>query len=494
MQPRLASPLIVMILTMFTQAAIMPASQARPFRIRLSSAPASLDWNIATTGSEEAIIQNIMQGLFALDNSGTPQKVLTKDFSWSADGKTLTLNLKNDILWTDRKNLESRHFLDSFERLLNPSVNSENASLLFDVKGARDYFLGKLKNFNQVGIKAQGKHTLVITLNEPRANFLSILTHPATFPIRKENLHLTLGAYFIKSQSPNQIRLVASKVGASIDEATFEVVPNGAEALQQFKEKKLDYLLQLEDSFLTSPELKGLPEPGLVDPVRVVALLHFNPSRVITNSPEKRRSMMREIPVAKLIENHPKTRAPAKSIIPAGMLGGPSLTELTPFVPAASKEKLPNESVILAYPNDALSKSIAEEIQSYSKNLKMRIEALPKGELSAASKNYDLVLTLFGLDYQDPDQLLSSFLSQGTHDLFSVSSAELLKMIQKARLTKVPQARGIQYAEAADYLENKISIVMPLFYRRRGFLLRENYQFDEKRQGTALLSQIHLKH
>ena len=100
----------------------------------------------------------------------------------------------------------------------------------------------------------------------------------------------------------------------------------------------------------------------------------------------------------------------------------------------------------------------------------------------AAAKRYDLVFNLFGLDFGDPDQILSAFLSQGTLDLFNLSSAELLAMIQRARLDN-------HYEVPANYLQNQLAIVMPLFYRQRAYLLNSAYRFKDGQEGsTELLS------
>ncbi len=115
-----------------------------PFRVRLSSAPSTLDWNLATTGSETAVIQNLMLGLFSQAPNASPEPSLVKKTHWDVAHKELRLEVKNGVKWTDQKPLESTHFLNSFKRLLSPRLNSKNASLLFDVVGARDFFLGKI--------------------------------------------------------------------------------------------------------------------------------------------------------------------------------------------------------------------------------------------------------------------------------------------------------------------------------------------------------------
>ena len=261
LRPLLIALFILQIFSPFADIAL----SAPMFHIRLSSPPDTLDWNIATTGSESAIIQNIMSGLFSQDITGLPQVDLAKSYRWSSDGKELTVELRSDVKWRDGKRLDSTEFLDSFARLLNPHLNSENASLLFDVQGGRDYFLGKIKSFEDVGIKAPNKHLLIFKLNEPRANFLAILSHWATFPIRRDNLKLTLGAYKMVSFSKDAIKLQATQTKTPIQQVEFDVVPSGADALARFRLKKLDYLLQVEDSLLNSPDLTGLPEPGFVE-------------------------------------------------------------------------------------------------------------------------------------------------------------------------------------------------------------------------------------
>ena len=197
---------------------------------------------------------------------------------------------------------------------------------------------------------------------------------------------------------------------------------------------------------------------------------------------------MQAIPVSALLQkNGFNSRFPAKTIIPPGLPGGPSPSETSSFSPVGKTGALPNESLLLGYPNDVLSKAIAEEIRNASKNPKIIIEPLPKSDRAAASR-YDLVISIFGLDYLDPDQLLASFLSQGTHDLFNVGNPGLIPILQKARSTDSINDRSQYDHEAADYLENKIAVVMPLFYRRRAYLLRDSFAFDAGFQGSANLS------
>jgi oligopeptide transport system substrate-binding protein len=452
---------------------------AADFRVRLTSQPQTLNWNSATTGSESAVILNVMEGLFEVQGNQKPSPLLAKKFKWSKDGKTLEIDLKSGIKWADGTPLTAKHFVDSFENLLNPSTNSANASLLFDLESAKDYFLGKIKNFQQVGVKATSPNHLVLKFQEPRINFLSVLTHWATFPIRKDKPTITLGPYQINAMNPITLNINPHYHGRkpSIAKVIFQVISDRNQAIEAYQKNELEYLLQVEDETLAGV--------GFAEPIRVVGLLHFNPLRIHTNSPEVRRAIMKKIPVSAIVKASPLTRLPAQNLLP--ML----TQDLSIQKSKINVGKIPNHSLTLGYPNDELSRSVANIIQSSTEQLKIKIEPLPIG--SGAAKRYDLILSFFGLDYSEPDQFFSAFFAQGGLDFFDVSSPELVQIIHKARLSQNAEQRQLLYREAANYLQNKLSIVMPLFYRKRAFLLSPKFMHQQGSLGSPQIVKIHPK-
>ncbi len=430
-----------------------------------------------------------MQGLYSNDLQEEPTPLLAKSSHFSADGLTLEIELKRGIVWKDGKPLTAQNFVDSFERLLDPRLNSPNASLLFDVKGARDFFFGKIRKFKEVGVQAPHTNQIRLVLNEPRADFLRILTHWSTYPIRKDQPTLTLGPYSLKDETPpgpkhTHWTLVLNPKfhgpKPAFSELNFETIQSGKEALDLYEHQKLDYLLQVEDQLLKTlpPHYPGL---GIASRSRVVALLHLNSNRTNTNTPEKRRAIMAALPVDSLLDPEFHTRIAASSIIPTS--AGQTISNAR--LNAESTSNLPDESLTLGYPDDAFSKAIAEQLQSKSKRVKLKIEAMPSNDREA-SKRYDLVFNLFGLDFDDPDQILSAFLTQGTLDLFNANSSELLDLIQRARQSDrtKPGESEERYAKAADYLQNQVALVMPLFYRQRTFLLNTSYHFIAGSEGN----------
>jgi oligopeptide transport system substrate-binding protein len=258
-----------------------PAFARNAIQVRLTSAPQTFDWNRATSGSESAVIRNLMEGLFTFDSAYNPVPQLAKSFQWSADRKTLDLILRKEVVWNDGTPLKAQQFADSFERLLNPTLNSPNAAILFDLVGARDYFFGKTKNFSSVGVSVIHDDHLRLVLAEPRSNFLNALTHWSTFPVRKDKMEafprVTLGPYQLaKETSPLTLTKNPHYLGpsAAITKIIFKIIPDGTTAIAEYQKGNLDYLLQVEDELLDQ-KISAMPGIGFVDPIRVVALLHF---------------------------------------------------------------------------------------------------------------------------------------------------------------------------------------------------------------------------
>jgi oligopeptide transport system substrate-binding protein len=467
--------------TAFSMPPISKSSTKKIFRVRLSTIPQSFDWNRATSGSESAVIRNLMIGLYEYDQSGQLQPVLAQSPVWGPNFKSLKITLKPGVVWEDGLPLTAFHFVDSFKRLLKPDLNSPNAFVLFSIQNARDYFFGKIKDFSTVGVQATGELELTFTFANPNPYFLNTLSYWATFPIRKESLSLALGPYTLKSRTATEIWLALNPKYVfknrsihPIDQVSFKVIPDIKTALKLYQSKELDYLLQVEDEQIEAAKKLGPVE--ITDAFRVVALLHLNPSRVHTQSPENRRALIDAIRNPKVLDALINTggRAPSDHLIPPQWIAPPTADVLKLIQTPLNRGKLPETPTLLGYPDDSLSKSIAETIYKNADPLKIRIEAI-RADQSQTEKRYDLVLSLFGLDYIDPDQILSSFLSQGTHDLFNYTLPDLTRILNLARGEPDRIIRDQFYWKAIHQLENESALVTPLFYRKRAFLLRPTF-------------------
>ena len=157
----------------------------RKVSVRLSSRPATLDWNLAHTPSETYLLNNLMEGLISVGSDLTPKLALATRWERSKDGKTYTFWINEKYKWSDGSPLKAQQFLDSWKRLLSPLTSASYAYLFFDVVGAAEYHKGDLRDFKQVGFSVE-KNKITIKLKHPVAHWIYIPTFWPTFPIRKE--------------------------------------------------------------------------------------------------------------------------------------------------------------------------------------------------------------------------------------------------------------------------------------------------------------------
>ena len=154
----------------------------RPIRIP-GSTPRTLDpARVSDVESGDYTFQ-LFEGLAELTPDGNV--VPSSAHSWDVleGGKRYVFRLRQDARWSDGVPLTAHDFAFAWRRTLHPATVSPNASLLFDVRGARRFHSGDNTNPDSLGVSAPDDLTLVVELNEPVGYFLHLLTHYAAFPV-----------------------------------------------------------------------------------------------------------------------------------------------------------------------------------------------------------------------------------------------------------------------------------------------------------------------
>jgi oligopeptide transport system substrate-binding protein len=110
----------------------------------------------------------------------------SSDYSLSPDGRVYTFTLRQAASWSDGIPLTAQHFVDGILRQLDPALATGYASLLFPIQGAQDYYEGGISDPDLVGVRALAADTLQITLGQPTAHFIQVLTTPIVLPVRRD--------------------------------------------------------------------------------------------------------------------------------------------------------------------------------------------------------------------------------------------------------------------------------------------------------------------
>ena len=161
--------------------------------------PESLDPHGARSEAALTILRDVFEGLTAIDVDGTPIMAAADRVDVSLDGLKYTFHLRRDARWSNGEPVVAEDFASAWRRLVDPRTAAQYADILSPVRGATSITKG-LAPPSTLGVHAADAATLVVELARPTPYFLSVLAHPATFPINRPAL-ATLGPRFAKPGS-----------------------------------------------------------------------------------------------------------------------------------------------------------------------------------------------------------------------------------------------------------------------------------------------------
>jgi ABC-type oligopeptide transport system substrate-binding subunit/class 3 adenylate cyclase/ribosomal protein L40E len=165
------------------QPAVQPSPAPHALRVVWYPAPTTLDPTMAYDIFSVAVIDQLFSGLVELTPDMDAVPDVARNWEMLEDGRKYVFHLRDDVRWSDGAPVTAEDFWYGWKRVLDPATGSPNASLLYDVKGARAFHQGDASAPDSVGVRALGEFTLVVELEEPTGYFLHLLTHNATYPV-----------------------------------------------------------------------------------------------------------------------------------------------------------------------------------------------------------------------------------------------------------------------------------------------------------------------
>ncbi len=150
--------------------------------------PITLDPAVSSELTSHNYVMQVFSGLITLDENLEPAPDIAQRWDISEDGRTYTFYLRDNVAFHDGTPVTAYEVQYSWERACNPATGSQTASTyLGDIVGVSDMLNGSATEIS--GLEVLDDYTLSVTIDAPKAYFLSKLSYPTTFVVDEKNVN-----------------------------------------------------------------------------------------------------------------------------------------------------------------------------------------------------------------------------------------------------------------------------------------------------------------
>ncbi|MFC6259887.1 peptide ABC transporter substrate-binding protein [Levilactobacillus fujinensis] len=479
-----------------------------------SSELASSDLAQATDTLSFTVLQNTQEGLYRLNDKGTPANALATSTKVTNGGKTYTFNLRKGVKWSNGDTVQAKDFVYSWQRTVAPKTASQDAFYLFQVKNAEAVNKGK-QPLSALGIKATGKYKLTVQLTKPVSYFKKLLAWPLFYPLNQNAVNKYGKKYGTSSATTvynGPFRLTKwngtgkswtlaknptywDKKAVHLTKINEVVTESTTTSYNLFNAKKTDETLlsgqQIKNNKNSKDFVKRLPTGS--------ERLDLNQNKVSAfKNTDVRKAFSLAIDRSQLVNDVLQDGSVAsKGFVPSGMGNNPKTGEAfnqEAYVKTASSYNLKQAKTLLAKGlkqtgdkklNVTLSvsdtdtnKQTAEFLQSSLEklpNVKVSIKTVPYVQLITQQNNGNYELTLSGWQsvFADPINFLDVFEANSSYNTTGWKSTEYDKLLDEAENQdgNKPTERWTKLVKAEKILMNEQGTI-PLYQSAKSQLLR----------------------
>jgi oligopeptide transport system substrate-binding protein len=466
--------------------------------------PQDLDPGIISGVQEYHVIMSLLEGLVSEDPVDLhPVPGVAASWDISPGNTVYTFHLRHNAKWSNGEPVTARDFLESYKRILTPSLASEYSYMHFVVKNAEAYNEGKLTNFNEVGYKVLNDYTFQVTLNYSTPYFLSLLLHHSWYPVHlptirkygdpyKRGNHWTRpghfvgnGAFVLAKWQVNNVVLVKKsptywdKDRVRLKEIHFHPIESDDTEERAFRSGQL-HITETVPLTKIGVYKKNRPDLIHIDPFLGAYFYDINTTKPPLNDKRVRRALSLAIDRASIVKNITRGgQLPAFNLTPPGTAGYTCRMQLHEDVAEAKRllaeagypdgKNFPTFEVL--YNTQEAHRAIAEAIQQMWKN-NLGIDArLANQEWkvyldSQRTLNYQVSRASWIGDYADPNTFLDMWVTGGGNNHTGWSNKEYDRLIAEAARTGELQQRLEVFQKAEAILLDELPMIPIYFYTR----------------------------
>ncbi len=466
-----------------------------------ASEPRDLDPHLCSGTNETRLVLNIFEGLVGKDPK-TLKIIPAVSDSWkiSKDGLKYNFHIRKEALWSTKEKVTAQDFVYSWIRLLTPATVAEFASFGFHFKNGKAFYEGKIKDVSQLGLKAINENQLEITLENPTPYFLSLLAHPAMFPVSKtaiekfktrwsrpENI-ISNGPFTVAKWQTNQVIELKKNPqywdakNTKPNQVNVHFISKSDTEEKLFRAGELDVTAQVPIEKIPHWE-KDKSGALQKHPYLGVYYYWLNVTRPPLNNKLVRKAL--NLAIDRTAITHKVTlvnQIEAQFFTPPGTGG----FQPKPILPKdGSQVKKAREllaqagfpggqgfpKIELLYNTDEGHKKIAESIQQmWKQNLGIEVTLVNqewKVLLDNQNlKNFTILRGGWIADYNDPNSFLEIFTTGHSNNYVSWANSQYDEKIFRAAIEKDPKKRNELFQQAENILLEELPVVPVYIYTR----------------------------
>lgn len=418
----------------------------------------------------------VFEGLYAIGEKETVIPAVAKELpEISEDGKTYTIKLREDAVWSNGTKVTANDFIYAWKKLADPAEGLVYSFLIQQtILNGEDVVSGK-KPVDELGIKAVDDYTIEVQLSEPKPFFTSVLTFPVFFPQNQEfvekqgdnygttnetviyNGPFTMGKWkqgelgWDLKKNPTY----HDKKNVKSDLIHYEVIKESSTALNLFDNDQLDVATLtgvIASENTENPNFLSVPT-SIINYVRLNQKRNGQATPLANENVRKAMALAldKETMADKVVADGSNA---LNGLIPSGFVGNPETnedfrkeagdvmafdkTKALDYWNKAKAELGDNIDIELMVTDDGVYKKMGEYIQGNLEEnlpgLKISIRSMPtEAALNfARESNYDMFLIYWAPDYLDPISTLNVFKSPNAMNYENPAYNELL---EKASVT-----------------------------------------------------------
>lgn len=438
----------------------------------------------------------------SLPEPGVASHVLCSD-----DGLRYTFYLRPDARWSNGRNMVAEDFVWSWQRIVDPQTASEHAASFYPIAGGEAINSGRIRDLNQLGVRAQDPHTLEVDLTYDSAGFLARTAMPPFAPTPREAIEahgaqwtrpgniITNGAFILAQHKESERSDLEpnphywDREHVQVNGVTQFHTTAAETAVQWYDREKIDWVWRVPDHSVAALRRAADRSDFHIDPALAIYDYVFNCAGPPFDDVRVRRAFNLAVDKVRLV----------KQVLGADQKATwgytpPGFTQTQHYTPPAGRGRFDTDeakrllteagypdgqrfpTIVLLYNTNTNHKQIAEWLQrQFWENLKIwvELENVEFPTLLDRLKNGEFAMarTTSMADINDYVGFLKRFSEQASDNKSRLNNPAFDALVERIERESDAEKRNALAAQAERLLHEEVPS-LPLFFPTNAYLLR----------------------